>query len=474
MRNSSLRLCIATACILLFCAGIGWASNEEQSNAAKAQEVWQSTARKVLEQASQMDQRSSTAERFAKMDEQELRAEIARLHAAVTEKNAELASINQELNEVSAQRAALGDKYQAEMADMKTVEGSFRTALRQSLVRFDLSPVAVMRKDKVDGLKQLLEGEEFLGLSQMQAYTNYLFEDMKATAVHEKARIAVVTPKGEVEEVELVRAGAFFLGYQDKENTAFVLPQAGSYPLAITANKADKKALASWLSAEGDSLAIDITGGAAIRATEHEQGLDDWVEAGGVLLYPILIAGVIGLLCTLFKTVHLLGQSRLGIKKREGILALIEKGDGVESIHQKLKAMSRCPSARVMEAGLHFAGAGIDSLDNRVEEKIMEQEARLNRYLSIIAILASIAPLLGLLGTVTGMINTFHAITIFGTSDPRMMSTGISEALVTTQAGLGIAIPLLLAHHFLRRRVGMLVGDMETSATALVAQLCRR
>ncbi|MCP4718177.1 MAG: MotA/TolQ/ExbB proton channel family protein, partial [Desulfobacteraceae bacterium] len=112
-------------------------------------------------------------------------------------------------------------------------------------------------------------------------------------------------------------------------------------------------------------------------------------------------------------------------------------------------------------------------LDTLVEEKIMTEQGKQERFLSIIGVLASIAPLLGLLGTVTGMISTFRAITIFGTGDPRMMSTGISEALVTTQAGLGIAIPLLLAHHFLKRRVVFLVEDMEACGMGIIARLSK-
>ena len=126
-----------------------------------------------------------------------------------------------------------------------------------------------------------------------------------------------------------------------------------------------------------------------------------------------------------------------------------------------------------MEACFSLEGRPIDSLDAIVEEKILTEQGKQERFLSIIGVLASIAPLLGLLGTVTGMISTFRAITIFGTGDPRMMSTGISEALVTTQAGLAIAIPLLLAHHFLKRRVIVLVEDMEACGMGTIARISK-
>ena len=82
--------------------------------------------------------------------------------------------------------------------------------------------------------------------------------------------------------------------------------------------------------------------------------------------------------------------------------------------------------------------------------------------------LAAIAPLLGLLGTVTGMINTFHVITSHGSGDPRMMSGGISEALVTTMLGLSVAIPIMLCHTLLSGRVENVIGQMEKKAVAFV------
>ena len=86
------------------------------------------------------------------------------------------------------------------------------------------------------------------------------------------------------------------------------------------------------------------------------------------------------------------------------------------------------------------------------------------------AVVAAVAPLLGLLGTVTGMISTFDVITIFGNSDPKLLSGGISVALVTTELGLIVAIPLLLLHHFLSRRVDAIVNELEEEGAVLVAR----
>jgi biopolymer transport protein ExbB len=102
-----------------------------------------------------------------------------------------------------------------------------------------------------------------------------------------------------------------------------------------------------------------------------------------------------------------------------------------------------------------------------LQEAILKELPRLERFLPMLNIMGAVAPLLGLLGTVTGMIGTFRVITLYGTGDPRVMSGGISEALVTTMFGLAVAIPIMLIHTFLNRRIEHVVGDMEEKAVAL-------
>lgn len=126
------------------------------------------------------------------------------------------------------------------------------------------------------------------------------------------------------------------------------------------------------------------------------------------------------------------------------------------------------PVARVLAAGLAARNLSREDMENVLQEALLKEIPRLERFLSTLGMLAAIAPLLGLLGTVTGMINVFHVITLQGTSDPRLMSGGISEALVTTMLGLSVAIPLMLLHNILNRSVDRLVGDMEEQSVSLV------
>jgi biopolymer transport protein ExbB len=105
--------------------------------------------------------------------------------------------------------------------------------------------------------------------------------------------------------------------------------------------------------------------------------------------------------------------------------------------------------------------------DDRLYAALLEQRNRLERWLGSIAMTASVAPLLGLLGTVSGMITTFKAMTLFGAGDPRVVSGGIAEALITTELGLVVAIPALLAHALMSRKVRSDFAQLENDAVQL-------
>jgi biopolymer transport protein ExbB len=127
--------------------------------------------------------------------------------------------------------------------------------------------------------------------------------------------------------------------------------------------------------------------------------------------------------------------------------------------------------ARVLEVILINRHRSRQQQEELVYEVILAQKPRMERFLSVLNIIAAVAPLLGLLGTVTGMIGTFDIITVHGTGDPKMLSGGISEALLTTQFGLVVAIPALFAHAILSSRVDHVMGDVETNAMRLLNQL---
>ena len=129
---------------------------------------------------------------------------------------------------------------------------------------------------------------------------------------------------------------------------------------------------------------------------------------------------------------------------------------------------------RVMMVYDREAVLELETLEARLDEAIIEQTPRLERGLSTLGILAAMAPLLGLLGTVIGMIQTFQSITLFGAGDPRIMSDGISQALVTTQLGLIVAIPIILLHTLLSNRSNRLLHVLEEQSAGMISMMADR
>ncbi|HIE53574.1 MAG TPA: MotA/TolQ/ExbB proton channel family protein, partial [Chromatiaceae bacterium] len=128
------------------------------------------------------------------------------------------------------------------------------------------------------------------------------------------------------------------------------------------------------------------------------------------------------------------------------------------------------PLGRVLLAWKENQEADLDTLERKIDEAVVKEVPRLQRGLSIIKILAVIAPLLGLLGTVTGMIQTFQSITLFGTGDPKLMAGGISQALITTVLGLMAAIPLTFLHALVASSSRSLVQVLEEQSAGIIAR----
>ena len=149
---------------------------------------------------------------------------------------------------------------------------------------------------------------------------------------------------------------------------------------------------------------------------------------------------------------------------------------GEEITEPKLLAVEEAgaisgPAGAMLLAGAEHLGEPRELVEEVMFEKMLSTKLRLNGWLPFVAICATSAPLLGLLGTVTGIMNTFSLMTVFGTGDPKTLSSGISEALITTEYGLIVAIPSLLLHAFLSRRARRVLDEMEQAAIAFLNQL---
>jgi biopolymer transport protein ExbB len=192
----------------------------------------------------------------------------------------------------------------------------------------------------------------------------------------------------------------------------------------------------------------------------------DLIAKGGIFIYPIVFCSIVALAVFL---------ERLWVLQRKHVIPaeLIRK---VEDLLKKQKlsdAIFLCqadPSsiARVFFAGLKNAGRGMWLVKESIEERGGREAAILEKRVGILSTIASVAPLLGLLGTVSGMIKTFNVISVQGVGNPAPLAGGIAEALITTAAGLSVAIPTLVCYRIVKDKAESLIFEMEENSIKII------
>ncbi len=213
-------------------------------------------------------------------------------------------------------------------------------------------------------------------------------------------------------------------------------------------------------------LPLDPTLGKALKIEKARKTLGQYVADGGTVGYVILALGFSALLLTVFKAIEIVGFKVAGPEAVDAILDDLSQGS--QDAAQKRAALVEGVAGEMLQTGVTHARETRSVLEELLFEKILRVRPTLERFLPFLAITAAAAPLLGLLGTVIGMINTFQLITIFGTGDAKSLSSGISEALMTTALGLVVAIPTLILHGALARMAKRKLGLLEELSVAFV------
>ena len=199
---------------------------------------------------------------------------------------------------------------------------------------------------------------------------------------------------------------------------------------------------------------------------KKKKTFSEYTTSGGNLSWVIFGVGIIAMLLVIIRAVFLYISSSTGEKLISRIDGLVSKGEVDEAL--KLCKAGGGATSRVIRATLRNLEKDKDHLEDIISEAILHENSYLDRFGSLILVLAAVAPLLGLLGTVTGMISTFDIITEYGNSDPKMLSGGISVALITTEYGLYVAIPALFFGNMLNGWAESIKDAMEKSALRMI------
>lgn len=283
-----------------------------------------------------------------------------------------------------------------------------------------------------------------------------------------------VDPGGLLREGTFVLVGpAALFRSRDGAHVGTAEQRLGSLEPAIApfGSQADAETAAALVTTAAGRLPFDPTLGNAHKVEATRETLLEHIRKGGPVMIPIFALAGAALLVVVLKWLSM-AFVRVPSQKRIRLLLEAVARHDEEAAMQRARKMGG-PVGRMLVAGVEHLREPRELIEEVMYEKVLATRLKLQRFLPFIAIAAASAPLLGLLGTVTGIINTFKLITVFGSGDVKTLSGGISEALITTEFGLIVAIPSLLLHAFLSRKARGVINQMEKAAVALVNQVAK-
>lgn len=400
-----------------------------------------------------------------------------KLERAIKELQQKAGLLDQEIAGLKTQQATLTKEEQEVSQDLAQTDqilnelvGVIRINAKDFNTLISENHQTALLKDPVDYLAKIGDKNNFPGMDGVHLLADTLFSQIEKTGEVSRSVLPIIDRNGNTINAETLILGPFCAVYRIKGEVGYLhYSSAGRqfYALSKLPSRRMQKQLAKYIDAESDSLPMDITRGAALQQLSYSLSFLDQVKKGGPIAWPILTIFVFGVLIVIERIIFIVRirfDSDTFMQQISTAALQLHWQECEDYCSRHLHK----PVARVINAGLKSRELDREDMENVLQEAILREIPPMERFLSTLGMLAAISPLLGLLGTVTGMIATFHIITLHGTSDPKLMSGGISEALVTTMLGLGVAIPLMLAQTLLNRAVEKEIGIMEEKGVTLV------
>jgi biopolymer transport protein ExbB len=312
------------------------------------------------------------------------------------------------------------------------------------------------------GLRSLSDRQEF-GLEQDLPLLSRYLSEQEARLNPDWQTEEVVEPEGQIEEASVLSLGPVHLFVQEGAQQSGLLERAKDMNrVQMLYDKSARDGVAALYREGSGTLTFDPTLSRALRLAEDKETLLEHLRKGGLWVIPILFFALFATVTALGKAVALYRLPALLPALAERVAAALKEGPAALA---SLQGQVRGAQHELLRIALLPQTA--EQRDDRLYAALLEQRNRLERWLGAIAMTASVSPLLGLLGTVSGMIATFKLMTLFGAGDATSVSAGISEALVTTELGLVVAIPALLAHALMSRKVKNYFSRLEGDAIHL-------
>ncbi len=435
------------------------------------------TSSAVAQQAVSIDELLRQVEQGRIKDNQENRQREERFRASRADqqrllRDAEAAKRAEEQrserleNEFDANEGTLTELkalYNERLGALKELFGVMQQVAGDARGRFDSSLTNIQYPDRGEFLgdlaKKIGSASQLPSIEEIERLWFELQREMTESGKIVRFDTAVITEDGTEEIMEVARVGLFnivsdgkYLDFDANTQAVSELPRQPEQG-RFTRSTSD-------LFDSDDAMVrfgLDPTLGGVLKSLVARPNLVERIQQGGLVGYLIIALGIIGLLISLERMVV------LGVASRKVTAQLNSSTPSNDN------ALGRV--LRVCDAN---KSADTETLELKMSEAIFKETPALNRALLFIKIISVVAPLMGLLGTVTGMIQTFQAITLYGTGDPKLMAGGISQALVTTVLGLTVAIPMVLLHTLVSGRSRRIVQVLQEQSAGILAEHAER
>ncbi|BCK17420.1 MotA/TolQ/ExbB proton channel family protein [Vibrio cholerae] len=416
-----------------------------------------SLVQQATQEKAQQQQHNQQREAGFVQTAQELQAAKAELLAERNRLQKEADQLSSQFSDNENTLARLEETLRLETGSLGEMFGVVRQNAKELQSELDRSVTGVEPRAHQHSIDDVVAAKTLPSMAQLRGLWQAMSEEIRASGQVQTTEIQWLNGQGETQTVPALRLGSLGLiseqGYVKWDNAR---QQALSYQ-QLPSDFPTFSHIRTLVDGDVVTMKVDPSRGVLLEQLALTPTLSQRLQAGGVIGNVILVLLGVGLIIALY---------------RGAILA---------TLRQKIKAQLKNPEqpgnnplGRILAVYNKEQQRSVEALELRLLEAVVDEQNHLETGLSMLKLLAALAPMLGLLGTVTGMIETFQVITQFGNGDPKVMAGGISMALVTTVEGLIAAIPLLLAHNILSAQAEAIRNILEKQGIGLVAQQAER
>ncbi|AYC05278.1 MotA/TolQ/ExbB proton channel family protein [Vibrio cholerae] len=416
-----------------------------------------SLVQQATQEKAQQQQHNQQREAGFVQTAQELQAAKAELLAERNRLQKEADQLSSQFSDNENTLARLEETLRLETGSLGEMFGVVRQNAKELQSELDQSVTGVEPRAHQQSIDDVVAAKTLPSMAQLRGLWQAMSEEIRASGQVQTTEIQWLNGQGETQTVPALRLGSLGLiseqGYVKWDNAR---QQALSYQ-QLPSDFPTFSHIRTLVDGDVVTMNVDPSRGVLLEQLALTPTLSQRLQAGGVIGNVILVLLGVGLIIALY---------------RGAILA---------TLRQKIKAQLKNPEqpgnnplGRILAVYNKEQQRSVEALELRLLEAVVDEQNHLETGLSMLKLLAALAPMLGLLGTVTGMIETFQVITQFGNGDPKVMAGGISMALVTTVEGLIAAIPLLLAHNILSAQAEAIRNILEKQGIGLVAQQAER